>query len=109
MPMKEEKRKIKAQKVLESLTEREIKDLHRDNPFITVRNEAIRELRSKKVEHEVIGLVTGLSLSQVKNISDRRGYKNGHREVTQADLRGIRRSFRDLWKEIIKLLGDKKK
>jgi len=108
--MNEKKKKIKAQKVLERLTKQEIKNLRRDNPFIAVRNEAIRELRSKRVEHAVISLVTGLSLSQVKNIAGGRNYGSGIHEATQTDLRGIRELFRDLWKEILKLrTGNNKK
>lgn len=64
----------KTQTVLESLSEEQLKKLHRDNPFRAERNEAIRELAKKGVTGEVLHEITGFSQTTIFKIinSDKR-------------------------------------
>lgn len=67
--MNEEKLRFKKEKVLACMTPEQIKAIQKDNPFRSERNEVIRDLRRRGVEHAVIAEISGLAVTQEKNIA----------------------------------------
>ena len=57
-----------AEKVLSELTDGEIRQLRKDNPFRNDRNNAIRELFRRGVKQIIIAEISGLSKSQTERI-----------------------------------------
>ena len=68
--MNEERLRFKKEKVLAMMTSEQVRAIQKDNPFRSERNEAIRDLRRKGVEHEVIAAISGLAVTQEKHITD---------------------------------------
>jgi len=64
-----EKLQFRKEKVLAGMTPEQIKAIQKDNPFRSERNEVIRDLRRRGVEHEVIAAISGLAVTQEKNIA----------------------------------------
>jgi predicted regulator of Ras-like GTPase activity (Roadblock/LC7/MglB family) len=67
--MDKEKLRFKKEKVLACMTPEQIKAIQKDNPFRSERNEVIRDLRRRGVEHAVIAEISGLAVTQEKNIA----------------------------------------
>ena len=67
--MNEEKLRLNKEKVLDSLTPEQVKTLQKDNPFRSERNQMIRDLRRRGVLHGVIAEISGLAVTQEKNIA----------------------------------------
>ena len=67
--MDKEKLRFKKEKVLACITPEQIKAIQKDNPFRSERNEVIRDLRRRGVEHGVIAAISGLAVTQEKNIA----------------------------------------
>ena len=57
-----------AQWVLEELSPKEIKQLHKDNPFRNDRNSKIIELKKRGVKTEIISEITGISGTSIRAI-----------------------------------------
>jgi|GEM_PF-2681055 len=67
--MDREKLRLNKDKVLASLTLEQVKTLQKDNPFRSERNQLIRDLRRRGVAHGVIAEISGLAVTQEKNIA----------------------------------------
>ena len=68
--MDKEKLRFKKEKVLACMTPEQIKAIQKDNPFRSERDQLIRGLRRRGVEHGVIAEISGLAVTQEKHITD---------------------------------------
>ena len=67
--MNEERLRFKKEKVLAMMTSEQVRAIQKDNPFRSERDQLIRDLRRRGIEHAVIAKISGLALTQEKNIA----------------------------------------
>ena len=84
--MNKEKLRLNKEKVLAGMTPEQIKAIQKDNPFRAERDQVIRDLRRRGVQHAVIAEISGLALTQVKNIAG----KIPHYTALSTAIKGIR-------------------
>ncbi|HUV59810.1 MAG TPA: hypothetical protein VMW09_06825 [Desulfatiglandales bacterium] len=93
----------KAQKAWDSLDEKMRKEIQKDNPFRSQRNERIRELRAKGIIFETLAEITGLNRTAIYYIVKN---KPQITEYQRQETQGLIATFEALLQNINRLLTD---
>ena len=93
----------KAQKAWDSLDGKTRKEIQKDNPFRSQRNERIRELRAKGIIFETLAEITGLNRTAIYYIVKRETHIT---EYQRQEIQGLIATFEALLSTISKLLID---
>lgn len=93
-------------KLMESLTDEEIKTLAKDNPFKKERNASIRELCHRGVSRTLLAQVVGLSSTSIEKIINTgvKGQISKIQTISEVDIEKLRGALVSLCEEFVKIL-----